>query len=231
MRYEGFSLRIEPSAEGSYSVSVRSPQGEGRGTFQAPRTGELSRAEPTPGPDRVGGSRDLITTLSTLEAPGRDVGKELFRALFRDEVASLFHASLGSLQGRHHGLRIDIAIDPRRPESAAFQKLPWELLCRPETEDFLCLSRRTPVVRSLEAHRERRPAITRPRKLRILAVAASPADGPALAVARERANLEAAWKGQEKRVEIVFLDRGGVEELRDALLAAPFHILHFMGHG
>jgi tetratricopeptide (TPR) repeat protein len=231
MNYESFSLRIEPSAGGSYAVSVRSPQGEGQGTFQVLRIGEAPYAGVEPGPDRAGESRDVGPPRPARETPALEVGKELFRSLFRDEIANLFHACLGSLRGRHQGLRVDVAIDPRRPESAALQTLPWELLCRPETEDFLCLSRRTPVVRSLEAHRERRPAIARPRRLRILAVAASPADGPALAVARERAHLEAAWKGQEKKVEIVFLDRGGVEELREALLAAPFHILHFMGHG
>lgn len=198
MRYESFSLRIETGSNGSYAVSVHSPQGEGRGTFQI---------------------------------PALDAGKELFRSLFRDEVASLFHASLGSLRGRHQGLRIDIAIDPRRDELAPLQKLPWEQLCRPETEDFLCLSRRTPVVRSLDAHRERRSAIARPRRLRVLAVSASPADRPALDVARERANLDAAWRGQEKNVEIVFLERGVLEAMRQAFLTAPFHILHFMGHG
>jgi tetratricopeptide (TPR) repeat protein len=87
------------------------------------------------------------------------------------------------------------------------------------------------VVRSLEAHRERRPAIARPARLRILVIAASPLDGPELDVARERANLEEAWKGQEKNVEIVFLGRGGLEAMCQALLSAPFHILHFMGHG
>lgn len=229
MRYESFSLRIGPSPGGSYAVSVRSPQGEGEGTFQVLQIAEPSWARP--GPDRTGGTRDLANRPSTPEVPALDVGKELFQALFRNEVANLFHASLGSLREGHQGLRIDISINPRRPELAPLLKLPWELLCRPETEDFLCLSRRTPVVRSLEAHRERRPAIARPRRLRILAVSASPADGPALAVARERANLEAAWKGQEKNVEIVFLERGGVEEMRQVLLAAPFHIVHFMGHG
>lgn len=231
MKYETFSMRIEPSSEGSYAVSVQSPQGEGQGTFQLPRIGEPPWAGANPGLGRTGEIRDLVTPLSTCRAPALDAGKELFRALFREEVTNLFHASLGSFRGRHQGLRIDISIDPRRPESAPLQKLPWELLCRPETEDFLCLSRRTPVVRSLEAHRERRPAIARPRRLRILAVAASPTDCTALAVARERKNLEAAWKGQEKNVEIVFLERGGVEEMSQALLAAPFHILHFMGHG
>jgi tetratricopeptide (TPR) repeat protein len=207
MKYESFSLRIEPTAGSSYAVSVQSPQGEGQATFQLPQ------APPNPGP------------------PALDAGKELFQALFRDEVASLFHSSLASLRGRHQGLRINIAINPRRPELAPLQTLPWELLCRPETEDFLCLSRRTPVVRSLDAHRERRPAIARSGRLRILVVAASPKDCPSLDVARERTNLEEAWKGQEKNVEIVFLDRGGVEEMRQAFLAAPFHILHFMGHG
>jgi len=232
MKYENFSMRIEPAAGDSYAVSVQSPQGEGREAFQLPRLGEPPRAGARPGAGRTGEVRDLRVLLSaTPETPALDTGKELFQALFRGEVANLFHASLGSLRGRNQGLRIDVSINPRRPELAPLQKLPWELLCRPETEDFLCLSRRTPVVRSLEAHRERRPALARPRRLRILVVAASPTDCASLAVARERANLEAAWKGQEKKVEIVFLERGGVEEMRQVLLAAPFHILHFMGHG
>jgi tetratricopeptide (TPR) repeat protein len=230
MEYKSFSIHIEPSPEGSYAVSVESPKGEGQGTFQVPRKSEPC-AEAKPGSSRAGGIRDVFTSLPVPKAPALDTGKELFRALFRDEVSNLFHTSLGSLRGRHQGLRINISINPRRPESAPLQTLPWELLCRPETEDFLCLSRRTPVVRSLEAHRERRPAPARPRRLRILAVAANPTGCPPLDVAREHTNLEQAWKGQEKNVEIVFLERGGVEEMRQALLAAPFHILHFMGHG
>jgi len=231
MKYESFSIRIEPSSEGSHTLSVQSPQGEGQGTFQVSQGDETPGPGVKPGLGRPGESRDLGARLSTRNAPPLDAGKELFRALFRDEVANLFHASLGSLRGRHQGLRINISIDPRRPELAPLQKLPWEMLCRPETEDFLCLSRRTPVIRSLEAHRERRPAIPRPRRLRILAVAASPKAYPSLAVAQELTNLKEAWEGQEKIVEIAFLERGGLEDMRQALLKAPFHILHFMGHG
>jgi tetratricopeptide (TPR) repeat protein len=229
MKYESFSLRIEPSGE-SYAVSVQSPQGEGEETFQVPTLDE-DLTGTAPGPKRTSAVRHMLPPLPTLEAPALDVGKELFRALVRGEVAGLFHSSLGGLREPNQGLRINIVINPRRPELAPLQKLPWELLCRPETEDFLCLSRQTPVVRSLEAHRERRPAIARPRRLRILAVAANPTGCPSLAVDRERTNLQEAWKGQEKNVEIVFLDRGGVEEIRQALLAKTFHILHFMGHG
>lgn len=231
MRYESFSLRIEPGADGSYIVYAQSPQGEGQGTFEIPRIAAPLRADAGDRFRRMGPIRHLLGDHPIApEAPDVDAGKELFQALFKDEVASLFHGSLGSLRERQ-GLRIDIALAPRNPEAAPLLELPWELLCRPETEDFLCLSRQTPVVRSLEAHRERRQAVARPRRLRILAVAANPADGPALAVDEERAHLEAAWKGQEKDVEIVFLRRGAVEAIRQALLAKPFHILHFMGHG
>lgn len=226
MRYESFSIRIEPSPGGSFAVSVQSPQGDGQGTFQIP---SLEKAEP--GPDRAAEVRDLAPRRSTTAAPVLDYGKELFQALFRGEVANLFHSSLGSLQERDHGLRIRVSINPRCPELAPLQTLPWELLCRPETEDFLCLSRRTPVVRSLEAHRRPRPAIARPRRLRILAIAASPKGSPPLDVERERAHLEEAWKGQDGKAEVVFLRHGGMEEIRQTLLAAPFHILHFMGHG
>lgn len=66
--------------------------------------------------------------------------------------------------------------------------------------------------------------------MRILAVAASPSDLTPLDLARERRNLEAAWKGQEA-VEVVFLKTGGTEGLRRALLESSFHVLHFMGHG
>src|SRR3954471_5110078 len=115
MKFESFSLRIEPSAGGSYAVFVQSPQGEGQTTFQLPRT-----VEPPPwtgtqsGIDRAGEVRDLATPRPILKAPALDTGKDLFRELFRDEVANLFHASLGSLRRKQQGLRINIAIDPRR---------------------------------------------------------------------------------------------------------------------
>ncbi len=225
MKYESFSIRIEPSPEGSYAVSVESPQGEGTGTFEIPVMGRTVTSS-----GRALETRDCSGPRPATEIPALALGTELFRALVRNEVSSLFHSSLGRL-GARQGLRISISINPRRPELAALQALPWEMLCRPETQDFLCLSRRTPVVRSLDAHRERRPAPARPNRLRILAVSASPRDCTALDLARERTNLEAAWKAQKGKVEIVFLDRGGVDEIRRILLESHFHILHFMGHG
>src|SRR5947209_18582445 len=122
MKYESFSMRIEPSPGGSYAVSVQSPQGEGQGTFQVLRIGEPPWAGARPETARAGELRELDAPLSTPEVPALEAGKELFRALFKEEVANLFHASLGSLRGQHQGLRINISIDPRRPELAPLQK-------------------------------------------------------------------------------------------------------------
>jgi CHAT domain-containing protein len=155
------------------------------------------------------------------------VGTELFRALFAGEVGNLFYASLAG----DHGLRIRIELDPRRPELAPLHDLPWELLYRPDTEEFLCLSRRTPVVRSLHAHREHRPAIAGAAQLRILAYAVNSGDTRTLQLERELRSLEDAWKGSGREVDIVLLRGGGREALRRAFLAGPFHVLHFMGHG
>ena len=87
------------------------------------------------GSSRDGTVRDLTCQVSA-RPPVLDAGKELFRALVQGEVSSLFHASLGSLRGRSQGLRIDIAIDPRRAESAALQTLPWEPSAGPRRRIF-----------------------------------------------------------------------------------------------
>src|SRR5258707_15365125 len=100
MKYESFSLRIEPAAVGLYAVSVQSPQGEGQGTFEIPRQSEIPGPGATLPPKRADGNRDLTARPSFLQGPELDRGKELFQALFQGEVANLFHASLGSLRAQ-----------------------------------------------------------------------------------------------------------------------------------
>lgn len=205
MDYADFSLRFTPGSAGVFGLHVRSPQGEGRGELQLPR-------------DFAGWRREQI-------------GAALFRALFAGEIGNLFHASLGGLRDKQHGLRIQLEIDLRDRALAPLQDLPWELLYHPEKRDFLCLSRQTPVVRSIDAPRERQRSATQTVPLRVLVLIANPLGRAPLNLDRERQNLAAAWKGQEEAVEIVFQERGGLEKLRQAFLERPFHVLHFMGHG
>ena len=69
MRYESFSVHIEPAPGLSFSVSVQSPQGEGQGTFQIPRIDEPPWVGAKLGVDRAGEIRDLVTPHSTPKTP------------------------------------------------------------------------------------------------------------------------------------------------------------------
>lgn len=224
MRYEDFEVLIEPGTQGSYSVIVESPAGYGRGTFEIPSL-PVTAGEAVPLAMRevvFGESRSPEYTV-------RDAGKALFEALFKGEVLTLFHESLGKLQdSEDRGLRIRLRFDARNPALGRLPDLPWELLYRSDTNEFLALDSRTPVVRSLDVPRPRRAADLPPR-LRILVVPSSPRGFPPLDLARERRNLEEAFK--ETSAMVTYLESGGRDELRRKLREKPFDVLYFMGHG
>jgi hypothetical protein len=167
-------------------------------------------------------------------APGfpapRQVGEALFQTLFASQVGLLFARSRGTLTSPGQGLRLRLRfrLDPADPRLTVLHGLPWELLCEPDTRDFLALSRRTPVVRSLDAPRPL-PPLPIPAGLRIL-VAMAEVPGLPLDLRQERAHLLAAW-AETPGVEVLDLQQVGIAALREALLASPIHILHIMGHG
>ncbi|HKV08165.1 MAG TPA: CHAT domain-containing protein, partial [Thermoanaerobaculia bacterium] len=130
------------------------------------------------------------------------------------------------MSSREEGLRILIEIDSRQPELAPLQDLPWETLYDPKKGDFLTLDRKTPVVRCLRVPRKRQTAPLQEKRLRILALSASPFGCPPLDLERERRNLKEAWKGP-----IVPLQKTDREEIHQIFRKAPVHVLHFMGHG
>jgi len=231
VEYEDFLIQIGPAMSGVHTVSVQCPAGEGCARFENPFRPVDPDIHPLPASgSTVSGARD------TLVGGGRNArssglqaqGTALFKSLFTGEILTLFHDSLSPLRTSGQGLRIRLRLDPRDRDCALLQDLPWELLCEGGTGDFLALSRRTPVVRVLDA---RRPVarVRRPQRLRILAVAAMPVGLPLLEGERELRDLSAAWEGQD--VEVVRLARADREQLREALLQGPIHVLHFVGHG
>lgn len=241
MKYEDFVIQIGPDIGGGYSVNVvKSPAGEGAGTFRPPFDGAelgqvlqgLSRSLSRSHTEAASEDRHVTPDNAWEEerfAP-REVGAALFRSLFTGKVRSLYDQSLGStaaVPGR--GLRIQLKLNPEHPDLARLYSLPWELLYRPDTQDFLSLSRMSPVVRYLDVSRPTSP-LPLPSPLRILVVIASPRGLPALDLQREKRNIEAAW-GRHKEVEVVFLPEATPGAIREELLDTQFHVLHFMGHG
>ena len=108
--------------------------------------------------------------------------------------------------------------------------IPWESLYDPETSEYLC--QREPVVRFVEAAQPSAPLVaTGP--LRILGMIAAPNDLPELDTAEERRRLDDSLGElqDEGLVEMVWVEAGTWEALQAQLIAGPWHVLHFIGHG
>ena len=235
MKYEDFVLQLGFDPEGGYSVRVvASPAGEGASAFKLPFSAkELRRHHPawSNGAARSNDVLPLGNALRHAEHLTKEVvGEQLFRALFTEEIRDLYNRSLGKIgevSGR--GLRIKLKLDQSYAELAPIHNLPWELLRRPDTREFLSLSRSSPIIRYLDVPRPVRVQPL-PQPLGILVVFANPSTSDPLDLDRERANIEAVW-GSHEDVDVEFLEPGQFKELRPKLLEREFHILHFMGHG
>jgi hypothetical protein len=231
IQYEDFSIRIESKRGDLYPVRVlRSPAGEGSAGFEpAFDLDELGDLLAVLGQTVRGtGLRDAARVVTPGTQP-RELGHQLYNALFSGSVRSLLDSSRGMLFGKDRGLRIKLHIDPDDPGLAPLASLPWELLYRKRTRDFLSLSHSTPVVRYLDIERPYTPLALDP-PLHILVVVSSPAGYQKLDLDRERALIEQSW-AQHAAVEVDFTEKATIRALQDRLATRDYHVLHFMGHG
>ena len=225
LTYLDFELHIGAAKEGAYPVAVvRSPAGEARSFVNPPLksasweiyVGDLRIALPR---TRVAGS--------TENAEVRQVGSALFDALFSENVRSVFDTSRSLAESQGKGLRIMLHI-----QDPALAALPWEVMYDKRRQEFVSLSRLTPIVRFLELTQPDSPAITS-LPLRILGVVASPNDTLALNIDAEKRRIEEALLDSQKRglAELIWLEMPTWRNLQSTLRKGPWHTLHFIGHG
>ena len=159
------------------------------------------------------------------EQPVREVGQQLFQALFTGRVYGTYRASMGMAQQR--GTRLRVVLRLTAPKLAA---LPWETLFDPETETYLC--RQEPLVRHVPAPYTPDPLQVRP-PLRILGLVASPWGMAPLDVDAEKDRLAEALAEPvaEGLVEVVWVPQATWAGVHARLLAGEWHVLHFVGHG
>lgn len=222
MEYEDFELQIGPQLGEELLVRVRSPAGEGEALVHLPRfAGDLEQL--------AGVVRHLSSGGSGLPSSPAEVGGSLFESVFIGQVSNLFQQSLSRVEATAQGLRLRVRINLRDSSLAPLLDWPWELLYRKDTEEFLALSRGTPIVRALGVPRPAAVRVYRP-PLRILAVLArDPASSP-LSLEEELKQLrESLEEDPEIRLEI--LEDPHTQTLRNALDQKDIHILHYMGHG
>ncbi|MET3904169.1 CHAT domain-containing protein [Paenarthrobacter sp. 4246] len=215
------------SARGDYTVRVvRAPAGgHASGMFTLDVEGILERLpqlEATVLASAVAARR----TMPVAEMAVREVGQQLFQALFTREVYGTYRASLGAAQ--HAGRQLRVVLRLSAPELAT---MPWETLFDPETETYLCQTE--PLLRHVPAPDYNLNPLDVAPPLRILGIVASPRDLPSLDVTAEKDHLSRALAGpvSEGRVELVWAKSGTWDDVQSMLLAGPWHVVHFVGHG
>lgn len=222
--YDDLQLRIDRDADGSYRVLAMAPDGRtARGTFTPPVT-DLELDDFV---QRVGLARRRSGSADARMQAIRDLGSELFDALIKDDVSTVYYSARSAAAERDRGLRLTL----RLSGSPELMRLPWEFLYkRPR---FIAQSTRTPVVRTLDVDSAMHPQKLR-LPLRILAMVSSPSGYPELDADAERRNLERALAGPRARglVEVTWLERATLGEL-GRRIAEPdeIHVLHYIGHG
>ena len=218
-------LEIIPgTVPGHYIITVDSPAGAASGQLQLDLKKLLSRrrelasavlasAVPTRG------------SLSAQELPVREIGQQLFEAVFAERVYGRYTASVQEAARQGQPLRVVLRL--RAPELAG---LPWEAMFDPEADEYLC--QREPIVRYVETAQPATPLPVNP-PLRILGLVSAPHDLPTLNVPEEQRRLTDAIDdlGKRQQVELRWASGGTWADLQEVLQDGHWNVLHFIGHG
>lgn len=239
MKYKDFIIEIDSKQGDDYIINIRSPAGEGSSKLRLPfelkdAAGMLQKLAGTfRGASSTNTDQETTREMSMSShhtAESIELPKTLFENLFVGATRTLFDQSIGMIRGADSGLRIKLQINPADTDVAELASLPWELLYREETRDYLNLSRNTPLVRYLNVQRPFAP-LSFELPFRILVVMSSPEGVAPLNLEQERQLIEQSW-AQHSGVEVDFLERPATtQRLSDKLAEKEYHVLHYMGHG
>lgn len=155
----------------------------------------------------------------------RIFGEKLFGLVFPDQILAAYRASL-QFPGEA-GLRIKLLLE----NAGSLADLPWELLRDPRN-DYLALSRLTPVLRDPHVSAVN-PPVEMSLPLRVLVLIASPADQPRLEAEDEwNALLEATAEARGRGLlELERLDSPQLAALQRKLrVGVNYQVFHFVGY-
>ena len=222
--YTNFDLVIEQAGDRYRARVINSPAGQAAVEFDSLFSPlEVENFVLRMGRPKRGMRRIDSTEMETV----RTFGTRLFRTVFSDDVYACYLRSLDSVLNQNRGLRIRLRIDV-----PAFHDLPWEYLYNPQVDQFLALSKDTPIVRYVEL-----PYSTQALPIRIpikiLVMIASPAEYPPLDVEEEWARLNRALQPliDQGLVVLKRLEIPTLSALQQQLRREQMHIFHFIGHG
>ena len=222
--YFNFDLIVECAGEKYRARVFDSPAGQASAEFEMPFSElELENFVLRMGRPRTGVRRVDSTEMEAVKG----CGERLFRAVFADDVYACFLRSQDAALEEGKGLRVRLRIDV--PE---FHDYPWEFLYNAHLNQFLALSKDTPVVRYLELPYPVQPLTVQP-PLKILVMISSPEGFPQLNVEEEWRRLSNALTPLIHRglVNLERLKNPTLSALQQYLRRGEYHIFHFVGHG
>ena len=222
--YLTFDLLVEKIGDSYRARVVNSPVGQASANFALPFT----QSEVQNFLARVGRRAPIVGTGLKPEEWLKQFGGKLFNAAFHDETLTSFRRSRDEAERQKKGLRVKLRLNDV-PELA---DLPWEYLYDASRQQFLALSKETPIVRFLEIP-ERVEPLAAPAPLNLLAVLASPGDDAPLDVESEWTRLQEAVSNlsANKKITLTRVEPPTLDALRAQLRKNDYHLFHFIGHG
>jgi CHAT domain len=233
INYEDFDVFVYGRADGKYGARVTFPDGSvANETFDFPYTAEEiagfhARARTVRGAAEAEGGAGEAPALQMDVV--RDFGQRLYAALITGGIRDHYKALYAQSVGKNSGIRLRLEL----AEAPDLLVLPWELLFDEDAYQFLALTEKIAVVRSLGVSVPLRPLdVTSP--LRVLVVAPQPRGTEALKVQEEWRNLQAAMAGLQEDGKVVLepVEPPTLRSLRERLTSlTSYQIVHFIGHG
>jgi hypothetical protein len=209
-QYTEFEILFQPRVGDIYPILVRGPAGEPTGTLRSP------------GDDPA--FQQLCARLASFDTDDemlRQIGNQLFNALFSGDVGKSYAASRGMLK-EDEMIIIRLNIPGGAEEIAA---LPWEFMAEPGNEAFVLLD--APIARYLP---QQTPLPTFHTTLPLKVLLTGAQTPPPANVERELKAVQAALEGLGDHVQITLEPHLTAAALREHI-REEFHIWHFVGHG
>ncbi|MGE5251568.1 MAG: CHAT domain-containing protein, partial [Bacteroidota bacterium] len=222
--YANFDLVIEQAGDKYRARVVNSPAGQAAVEFDT----LFSRLEVENFVLRMGRPQRGMRRIDSSEMETiRNFGARLFQTVFSHEVYACYLRSLDDVLGQNKGLRIRLRIDVPQ-----FHDLPWEYLYNRQVDQFLALSKDTPVVRYIELPYGTQ-ALPVKTPMKILVMISSPEGYPPLDIEEEWKRLKRALQPLIERGQVMLkrLDRPTLSALQQELRRNEVHVFHFIGHG
>jgi hypothetical protein len=230
--YLDFDLLIERTGDRYRARVLSSPGGEASADFTLPFSSEQLQIFVLKAIS-LGTRRRVRRIESPDMSEIKTFGRELFDAVFDDEVNNCLRLSLHEAEKGRAGLRIRLRLDDSNGGTGvSLSDVPWEFMYDSGGAGFLCLSSASPVVRYQDLRQPIERIAVKP-PLRLLVMISAPRDAPELNVGHEQATLDRALRDPIEKglITVDLMEDATLEQLQRRLRRAEYHAFHFIGHG